>query len=258
MDYNNVSLGFVLACWKHCGYVEQCTRSILSQPYQNKKVILFGEACTHNIPGVICVNDGERHGRVARLNAGVAALGTDYITFFGVDDYLCPDVLSKVAEIIKATGRREWYYGQHRQDTGGEVKDYPLTPFNLDLLRQKDYIAGGAVFLRRDIALQHGFYGIGKKSLGDDWIQWYRTGMKYAPVVMSFPIYVERIGTTTTRAVATKNKFLALYRRRQYKFRRWLVHMHLVWLHTKEKMRQVDKDIKAYYENPTTEPQAGS
>lgn len=234
----SVSFGFVLSCWRHCGYVDQCTRSILLQQYQNKKIILFGETCIHNIPGVVCVNDGVRCGRVARLNEGIRTLDTDYISFFGVDDYLCPDVLGKVAEIIKATGGREWYYGQHLQDFGDAIREYPLTQFNLDLLRQKDYIAGGAVFLRRDIALQHGFYGIGKKGFGDDWIMWYRVGMQYAPVILNFPIYVERIGTTTTRAVATNNKLLALYRRRQYKFRRWLVRMHLVYLHLRENLKE--------------------
>lgn len=231
-----VSFGFVLSCWTHCRYVQQCVNSILHQQYANKRVILFGEECHHEIPGVICVNDGQRRGRVARLNAGVKLLDTDYVTFFGVDDYLLPDTLKKVAEVIVATGKKEWYYGWHKQDRDGELSNVKLNSFDIKRLRKEDYIAGGAVFLRRDVALQHGFYGMGKKGLGDDWIQWYRTGMKYAPVVMNLPIYVERIGTTTTRTAASQNKLVALYRRRHYKLRRWLVHEHLVWLYLKSKL----------------------
>lgn len=194
---------------------------------------MYGESCQHNIAGVNCINDGERRGRVARLNAGIKALDTDYISFFGVDDYLLPNVLDKVAATIEQTGKKEWYYGWHKQDRNGTLTDFKLTQFDLSILQQKDYIAGGAVFLRRDIALKNVFYGIGKKSLGDDWIMWYRTGCHYMPVVMDMPIYVERIGTTTTRAVESPSYLRSLWSRRQYKFRRWLVHMHLEWLNLK-------------------------
>lgn len=228
-----VSFGFILSCWKHCEYVNQCVDSILMQPYRNKKVILYGESCQHNIAGATCINDGERRGRVARLNIGANALGTDYISFFGVDDYLLPNVLDKVAATIEQTGKQPWYYGRHLQLRGKALTPFPLSDFDLARLRREDYIAGGAVFLRRDIALRYGFYGMGKAGFGDDWIMWYRAGSHYPPVVMDMPIYVERIGTTTTRAVESRSYLKSLWSRRQYKFRRWLVHMHLEWLHLK-------------------------
>jgi len=217
-----VSFGFILSCWKHCGFVSQCVKSVLEQPYPHKQIVLFGEGCFHiTEPVNHGIYENIRRGRVVRLNQGLEMLSTDYISFFGVDDYLLPNVLGKVAEIIERTGYKEWYYGWHYKKDNQQLIEVPPKDFDRKRLGRENYIAGGSVFLRRDIALQHEFVGIGKGGFGDDWIMWYRVGEKYLPIIIDWPIYVERIGTSRVRIPGTR------------KLKRRLVRGYLRWLDLK-------------------------
>ncbi len=217
-----IKFGYILSCWRHCQYVEQCINSIKNQNVDTE-ILLFCEKCTHRRgeeSGIsMCLSDGKRKGQVARLNEGLKIIKSDYVSFIGVDDYLLC-TLPMVEDAILGSGKKEWYYGFHWQEMIGESNFQNLVQapaFDADRLKTQNYIAGGAVFVRTDIIKQFGFEEV--FGLGGDWILWNKLAQKYKPVELRIPIYVERLGTShirlpgtrTVRRVLVKRKISKLY-----------------------------------------------
>ncbi len=196
-----IKFGYILSCWHHCQYVEQCIESIRNQMVSTE-IILFGEKCSHNFKNVKCINDGKHRGQIVRLNQGLGIIQSDYISFMGVDDYLFQidprrTVLKEVEKGILESGKKEWYYGTHFQLKDSKFKWKDVNLFDIDKLKTRNYIAGGAVFVRMDILKQYGFEEV--FGLGGDWILWNKLAQKYKPVELKIPIYIERIGTSHIR-----------------------------------------------------------
>lgn len=197
MSKKSVSFGIVLSCYKHCNFVKGCIESILKQNYSNIKILVFSDhkdCCFEKIEDgrINYFKDNKRMGQCSRINQGLDLLDTDYVMFFGVDDYLRDGVLTQAAEIIKKE-KKEWYYGGHLNNNGL----HKAKQFDFRRLTKENYIAGGSVFLRLDIARRFRFKEI--FGLGGDWIMWYRVGRVFDPVLLDFPVYVERLGTSHIR-----------------------------------------------------------
>jgi hypothetical protein len=172
---------------------------------------LFGEKCTHSFDNVTCINDGKRLGQVARLNMGLELLDTDYFSFMGVDDYLI-----KIPECDA-----DFYYGDHIQqrrmyridtDHGLYNTSYVKSkPFDIQTYKQGNYIAGGAAFVKTEIAKKIGFNEI--FGLGGDWIFFNKVAQIVKPTYIDTAIYVERIGTSHIRIPGTRaiRRFIVKY-----------------------------------------------
>ena len=200
--------------------MNECVQSILDQD-ADVQIVLYADHpdCSMDVNDsrVTVIRDGERRGQVARINAGVRLLDTDYVSFMGVDDYLAPYALLLMAKKMEDTGCNIWYYGGHKQldISTGIVKEWPAKAFDLKRLQEKMYIASGAAFIRRDMMCSMMLYTVA--GLGADRILLYRIGFSFDPVVMDFPVYVERIGTGRVR------------RRGIVRVQRMLINLYLRW-----------------------------
>jgi len=206
-----IKFGFILSCWKHCLYVDECIDSIINQKYQNLEIVFQGEKCQHKFDDkrIISICDGKRLGHVERLNRAVRIINADYIQFMGVDDLLRPDILETISQKIRDTKRKEWYYGDHYQITKNGIIEQKAGEFKLNKLTKKCYIAGGTVFVRQDIAIGFKFNEV--LGLGNDWLMWCRLGKLYNPGYFGMPIYYEQMDTSTIRKFGTM------------RIRRWLI-----------------------------------
>jgi glycosyltransferase involved in cell wall biosynthesis len=213
----SVSFGFILSCWKHCEYVEQSVNSILNQSYSNTKVILFCEKCQHKFSDarVMVISDGFRRGHCNRLNTGLQMLNTDYVTFFGVDDYLVNGCLLRVADFIDKTGKRIWYYGDHYQKENNAVHLKIAYNFDIDRFKNSSFISGGSVFALLDVMKKHRFETRPIIRISADRIMWSRLLLCDEPVYYGFANYVERLNTGRAR------------KRGMRMIRRWLVHRYI-------------------------------
>ncbi len=92
-------------------YLKQCLDSIVSQEYRNLEIILINDGSTDDSLSIckeyaeqdsrINVISQENGGLVHARKVGIAAATGDYISFVDADDYIEPDMYSKLAEILK-------------------------------------------------------------------------------------------------------------------------------------------------------------
>jgi hypothetical protein len=156
------------------------------------------------------IADLSRVGQVPLINLMIKRIGPDpksYITFMGADDFMIQDRLQYVAEFIEDYQNPAWVYGGHvqRHDNNyiEEKRIWPR-PWDYGVLKSKNYIAGGAVFVRADIYWEIGYLRDLWGKQGADWDMWMRLGEKYTPLVYNGFVYVERLNTSTIRNKNTK------------------------------------------------------
>lgn len=102
----------IVPVYKTEAYLHQCVGSILGQTYQDFEVILVDDGSPDR-SGAICdeyaANDDrvtvvhkENGGLVSARKAGMAACRGKYVVNVDSDDYVAPDLLARVAEVIQA------------------------------------------------------------------------------------------------------------------------------------------------------------
>lgn len=123
-----------------------------------------------------------------------------YINFHGIDDCLKDNVLYKLSEIIEGNNHPAWLYGGHFTAPKRTLAIHKAQDFDLKRLKWKNYIAGGAVFVRADVYKDRRFRDLAFGQ-GADWDMWLRIGQEHEPLVLKdLLIYTERLGTSTIRS----------------------------------------------------------
>ena len=118
-----------------------------------------------------------------------------YINFHGIDDRILPDMLHRVNKIIQTNNNPAWIYFGHKNSKG----DHYPQDYNYKSLLKKNYIAGGAVFVRSDVYKARRFRELAFWKGGADWDMWLRLGKEYDPVVINEIIYEENLYSSITR-----------------------------------------------------------
>jgi hypothetical protein len=159
---------------------------------------------------VLLQPDEERRGQVYWLNRmldgmfeGTVDLRYTYINFHGADDRLLPGRLTGVREFIKNTGFPGWIYGGHLTERKGILRCKNVLLFDMKKLKRKNYIAGGAVFVRADMYLNERFRDLAFGQ-GADWDMWLRLGKKEKPRVINDYLYIENLDTSVIRPKPSK------------------------------------------------------
>ncbi len=203
---------------EHYDYYPQCTYAIIKQDYPDNLIEIMG------------YKDIDRKGQVHHLNLMLddiferkENLNRTYINFHGVDDYLLPDTLKYIESTIKRNNYPAWLYGSHAQKFDGKLLWKESQKWNYKKLLKKNYIAGGAVFVRADMYLNRRFRDLMFKQ-GADWDMWLRLGEKEAPIVTNDYYYVERIGTSVIRPASglIKTKIFNRIKYPIWRIERWL------------------------------------
>lgn len=103
-------ISVILAIYNVDPYLAKCLDSILCQDYKNLDIVLVDDGSLDN-SGKICDAYAEKDARIRVIhqknrgvsgarNTGVAQAKGKYITFVDPDDYVCPDFISFMYELL--------------------------------------------------------------------------------------------------------------------------------------------------------------
>lgn len=103
-------ISVILAIYNVDPYLAKCLDSILCQDYKNLDIVLVDDGSLDN-SGKICDAYAEKDARIQVIhqknrgvsgarNTGVAQAKGEYITFVDPDDYVCPDFISFMYELL--------------------------------------------------------------------------------------------------------------------------------------------------------------
>ena len=169
----------------HESFVTPYNDEMAKQDYINK--IVYSPYDTDRL--------GQNHWMNDLLDKTVPDKNT-YISFHGIDDKILPAKLSNINKWIKYYNNPAWIYFGHR-NSDGEVL-YPQD-YSYDNLLKKNYIAGGAVFVRSDLYKTRRFRELAFWKGGADWDMWLRLGKEYDPIVINEIVYEENLQSSLVR-----------------------------------------------------------
>lgn len=104
-------ISVIVPVYKVEQYLNRCIRSIVDQTYQNLEIILVDDGSPDNC-GAMCdlwaqkdprikVIHKENGGSGAARNTALDAATGDYIAFVDSDDYICPEMLQHLLQLLK-------------------------------------------------------------------------------------------------------------------------------------------------------------
>ena len=127
------------------------------------------------------------------INAGLKAAQGEIVAFLNADDIYEENALAKVAEAFKANPDKNWLIGRCRiiDEQGKEMqswitayKNFLLSIYSYPLLLTENFVCQPAVFLRRDILAQYGYFAEDQHYVMD-YEYWLRIGKDQQPIVVS-------------------------------------------------------------------------
>ena len=114
MSNNAEKISVIVPCYNVGAYVEKCLLSILNQHYTNIEVLAVDDGSADGTPAVLDrlarqypqlkVIHQKNAGVSAARNTGLAHAQGDYVVFVDGDDYLAPDYMDYMLELIHKTG----------------------------------------------------------------------------------------------------------------------------------------------------------
>jgi len=95
-------------------YLKRCVECLLGQTYRNLEIILVDDGSPDNCPA-LCDAYGKQDGRIQVLhqknaglsgarNAGIGIAKGSYLAFVDSDDYVAPDFIQSLYELLRETG----------------------------------------------------------------------------------------------------------------------------------------------------------
>lgn len=175
-------------------YLDQCLKSLVSQDYPNKEVIVVdGFSKDNSIQIILSYPDiklimAQPKGEADAINVGMGYAHGDIMAFIDSDDLFPSDTFKKVGEYF-ATHNSKWLIGlgQYVDTNGNETrqsvmkaKRFMLRHYNYNTFRLFDYAISPAVFWRKELYEEMGGFKTDEK-LAFEYEWWLRVGKKYKP-----------------------------------------------------------------------------
>lgn len=133
---NDLTFRFIIPCYNSAPYIKQCIKSILSQDYQNFKIIVVDDMSTDESVSVVqqlinARNDNKIQLHIATKKSyagGCRNIGmqfekdADYTWFIDSDDYLAnSSVLKQIAEVLSTNSLPDIFAFQYMIDFNGKI-----------------------------------------------------------------------------------------------------------------------------------------
>lgn len=107
-------ISIIVPVYKVEAYLKRCVESLLVQTYPNLEIILVDDGSPDGCPG-ICDSYGKKDQRIRVIhqknaglsgarNAGIDIAEGTYLAFVDSDDYVAPDFIQSLYEILRETG----------------------------------------------------------------------------------------------------------------------------------------------------------
>lgn len=182
-------LSIVIPTLNRSTLLKASIESILSQHLDDLEIIIVDDGGTDNTAEMIEIFSDSRlryfkiinSERGAARNFGLSQAKGNYVNFFDSDDLFLP-CLGSLREFTQNNCEPDVLYGDFQQIDGrGNIlakEAKPYQEFTKNLLHN-NFLACGAVFLRRAIALRFPFVEDRRLSSAEDWELWVRIHAHY-------------------------------------------------------------------------------
>ncbi len=199
----------VITCtWNSANYLDESIASVLSQDHPDIEYIFVdGGSSDGTLDKIRALRRPFRllenvQGGVSRaMNEGLRAATGDVIAYLHSDDYyLRPDVLSKVACRLDASGRG-WLFGRTMTLIGKTLHadNYIAPRFSYENLLRGNFIPHPATFVRRDLMLRAGGFNTELK-YAMDYDLWLKLANLSPPIQLddAFAVFREHEGSLSS------------------------------------------------------------
>jgi len=207
-----MKFSIVTCTWNSEPYLAQSIASVLALDYPAIEYIFVDGGSTDGtleriraIPRAVRLIEDARGGVSRAMNLGIAAASGDVIAHLHSDDYyLDRDVLSRVAQALRSSGRL-WAVGTCVADRDGRLeyppsRPHPYSYFNYSAARFN--ITHPAVFVRREVWRELGCFDETLRYAMDIDL-WLRIGRRHQPVIVEAPLtaFRQHAGSLSTANV---------------------------------------------------------
>lgn len=186
-------VSFVIPCYNHAGFVQECIQSVIDQDYKNIELIIIDDGSRDNsvekikemIPACqkrfarFEFRYRENKGLCATLNESLTWCRGEFFSTLASDDVAFHNKISFLIEKIK-TDQGDVVFGEVTNNRNGKAssgahKD-PKRHLFYDLLIQKNLPAAPASLIKKDVIIEVGGFDVSTKL--EDWEMWLRLADK--------------------------------------------------------------------------------
>lgn len=167
-------------------YLEATIRSILEQDHRDMEVIVNDGGSTDNSVDIlqrygdrITWKSARDHGQTDAINQGLRVARGEIAAYLNSDDVYLPGAISTVVRHFEKHPESSIIYGRalHLRADGSPLEDYPTEPWNYDRLLQTCYLCQPAVFWRRSLHEEFGYFDE-RLHYSMDYEYWLRVGAR--------------------------------------------------------------------------------
>ena len=151
----------VIPCYNYGRYLRECVESVLAQTYPELEIVIVDDESTDGSVAVAQELIAQYQHRPLRLigrkhtgmaaasrNAGIAAAQGEYILPLDADDRIAPLMIERCLALLEADPQFGFVYTD-RRDFGDEERLVPARDYDIETLKQANYIPCCSLFRRR-------------------------------------------------------------------------------------------------------------
>jgi glycosyltransferase involved in cell wall biosynthesis len=228
---NSPKISVIVPNYNGAKYLGQCLRSLVSQTYANKEIIVvdgFSDDGSLEIiksyPDVKIILTTPK-GEADAINVGMRNATGDILTYLDSDDLCYPYALTLVGEYFANHNEAKWVYGLGDVvDAEGnktrtlmmKCKTFLMKHYNYNMLCVVDYLLQPAIYWRRELVTWMGDFSTDEKYAFEyEW--WLSIGKRYKPGFINSNLGIWRMhGGSVTSKGLTQNAKDALRIQREY------------------------------------------
>lgn len=179
-----MKFSIIVPSYNQAPYLEATIRSIIDQAGPKTEIIVNdGGSRDGSVDILRRYNDrltwtsARDHGQTDAINKGLHACTGDIVAYLNSDDIYFPNALATVAAYFAEHPECLFLYGtaHHLHADGSYMEDYATEKWNYDRLFETCYLCQPAVFWRRELHAQFGYFDE-RLHFGMDYEFWLRVG----------------------------------------------------------------------------------
>jgi len=189
-------ISIIIPSYNMAEFIEETIQSIVGQNYSNFECIVMDGGSSDGTIDILRKYENEimwvsekDRGQSDAINKGLKRASGDILAYINADDAYEGGCFQEVADYFDKNPLTKWVYGKCRiiNRNGVEIRkpitwyrNFWLRRYSYNRLLVLDFIAQPAVFWRRELTDEIGFFDVDKQ-LSMDYDYWLKAGAKYAP-----------------------------------------------------------------------------
>jgi len=193
---NEPRISVIIPSYNVVEFIEETIQGILGQNYSNIECLVIDGGSNDGTLDILKRYEGQiiwmsekDEGQSDAINKGLKLASGDIISYICADDVYERDCFRKVADFFDSNPDVMWAYGKCEiiDENGLEIrrpvtwyKNFWQKRYSYSKLLVMDFIAQPAVFWRKDLVDEIGFFDV-NEHLAMDYDYWLRVGARYDP-----------------------------------------------------------------------------